>query len=116
MYVARLRDVGEAHLVADPLAERRAKLGGHSRGDRTGRDATGLRVADQSVDAPSERKADLGELRRFAGTRFAANDHYRMLSDCFGDGASTGCDRQRFVESHTRQRSAAGRPQLDRAG
>ena len=76
-----LRVVGEADLVADRLAGRRAELLRDSRGDRARGDAPRLRVADQTALAAAEREADLRQLRGLAGARLAADDDDRVRAD-----------------------------------
>ena len=89
-----LRVVGEPHLVADGLAERRAELVRDPRRDRARGDAPRLRVADEPALAAPEREADLRQLRRLAGTGLAADDHHRVCRDGRGDLVGALRDRK----------------------
>ena len=86
--------VGEAHLVADRVAERALELLRDARGDRARGDAPRLRVADQPVDAAPELEADLGQLRRLARARLAADDDDLVLADRARDLLPPRDDRQ----------------------
>ncbi|CAJ3337226.1 Uncharacterised protein [Burkholderia pseudomallei] len=82
---ARGEVVGEAHLVADHLAERRAELLGDPAARRRRREPARLRVADQAraarAEAAAERQADLRQLGGLARARLAADDHDRVSGD-----------------------------------
>jgi hypothetical protein len=77
--------VGEAHRVADRLAQLDAELLGDAVGDRAGGQPSGLGVADHALDAAAELEADLGELGRLARPRLAGDDHYLVVADGLGD-------------------------------
>ncbi len=82
---ARREVVGEAHLVADHLAERRAEfLGDAAAGRRCGQ-APRLRMADQAraagAEAAAEIETDLRQLRGLARAGFAADDDNLMTGD-----------------------------------
>ena len=73
--------VGEAHLVADQLPQRRAQLLGDPVGDRTGRQPPGLGVADHAAHATAGFETEFGQLGRLAGARLAGDDHDLVLPD-----------------------------------
>ena len=64
-------------------------------------------MADQALDAATEFEADLGQLRGFAGTGFAADDHDRVGGDCRRDFILTTRDGKRLGKAdlarHLRQ-------------
>lgn len=82
---ARREVVGEAHLVADDFAERRAELLGDAPARRRRGEPPRLRVADQAraagAEAAAEIEADLRQLGGLARTCFAANDDDLMRGD-----------------------------------
>jgi hypothetical protein len=77
---APLQRVGEAHLVAHQLAQRRAQFLGDALGRRRGGDAARLGVADQAFLAAAQLQADLRQLGGLAGTGFAADDDDLMAA------------------------------------
>jgi hypothetical protein len=89
-----LRVVGEAHLVADGLARRRAELLRDPRGHRARGDAPRLRVTDQPPLAAAFREADLRELRGLAGSGLAADDDDLIRPDRRADFRGTLRHRQ----------------------
>ncbi|MDR9177887.1 hypothetical protein FEP12_05599 [Burkholderia multivorans] len=82
---ARREIVGEAHLVADHFAERRAELLGDPAAGRRCREPARLRMADQPGAARAEPaaqlEADLRQLRGLARACFAADDDDLMRGD-----------------------------------
>src|SRR6266496_1876916 len=86
--------VGEADLVADDVARRRAKLLGDATRHGTRGDPSRLRVTDQAAHPPPLLEADLGELRRLAGTRLAADDDHLMRANRGTDLRGALPDRQ----------------------
>src|SRR6266496_6729866 len=86
--------VGEADLVADDVARRRAKLLGDATRHGARGDPSRLRVTDQAAHPPPLLEADLGELRRLAGTRLAADDDHLMLANRGTDLRGAFADRQ----------------------
>ena len=87
--------VGKAHLVADDVAQVRLQFFGDALGDGARRNAARLRVGDHARFASPGHHGDLGELRRFARPRLAANDDdavfahgANQLFAVFGDGKS----------------------------
>ena len=108
--------VGEAHRVADVLADRGAQLLGHPLGDRAGGDAAGLGVADQAVDAPPELEAQLGELGALARAGLAGHDDDLVLTDGRQQVVAAVGDRQRLRVAQAalgHDGIAPGAPQLD---
>ena len=73
--------VGEAHLVADRVAERALQLLRDARRHRARGDAARLRVADESVHAAPELEADLRKLRGLARAGLAADDDDLVLAN-----------------------------------
>jgi hypothetical protein len=71
--------VGEADFVADRGAELDIELLGNARGDAARGDTPRLRVADQAARAAPELQTDFRDLRRLAGSGFAADDDHLML-------------------------------------
>ena len=114
-YASGLRVVGEAHLVADGLADRLAQLLRDARGDGARGDAARLRVADEPALAAAGGEADLGQLRRLAGAGFAADDDDRMLADRARDLVGALRDRQVRRIRDARLRRGARRALGDRA-
>ena len=77
--------VGEAHLVADHVAQLGAELVGDPVGDRTGRQPAGLGVPDQPGDPAPQLQADLWELGGLAGAGLTRHDHHLVIADRGGD-------------------------------
>ena len=86
--------VGEAHLVADGLAERRAQLLGDALGDGARGDPARLGVPDQPADAAAELEADLRQLRGLARPGLAGDDDDLVVADRGGDVVLALADRQ----------------------
>ena len=90
--------VGEAHLVADQVAELGAQLGGDPLGDRAGRDPARLGVPDQPAAlapaAAAELEADLGDLGGLARPGLAGDDDDLVVADGGGDVVAALGDRQ----------------------
>ena len=86
----------EADLVADPLAERRGELVRDAVRDGARGDAPRLGVADETRRTAAEREADLRQLRRLAGARFAADDDDLVGRDGRGDLIALRRHRQRL--------------------
>ena len=116
---ARREIVGEAHLVADHLAERRAEfLGDASAGRRRGEPAR-LRVADQAraarAEAAAEFEADLRQLGGLARARLAADDDNLVAGDRARDFVALARHGQAFRERDRRngiRRDGRARPTL----
>ncbi len=100
------RLVGEADLVADDLAERRAQFLGDAARDARRRDAARLRMPDHAVFAASKRQADLRQLRGLARAGLAADDDDLMRLDGARDVLAPGRDRQFLGKGDGRQRRA----------
>ena len=96
--------VREAHLVADHRAQWRVQFLRDTRGHAARRESARLGVADQALDAPAQLQAELGQLGRLAGTRFAADDDHRVIDDGARDLLAAGADGQRLGEFESRQR------------
>ena len=88
------RAVGKADLVTDVAAQLAVQLLRNTRRRRASGDSTRLRMADQAAGAAPEFKTDLGNLRRLARPRFAADDHHLMLFDQFANLGAPRIDRQ----------------------
>jgi hypothetical protein len=73
--------VGEAHGVADRVAERHLELVGDPLGHRPCRDAPRLGVADDPAHAAPELEADLRQLRRLARPGLARHHHDLVVAD-----------------------------------
>jgi len=88
----------EADLASDQgtsvAADSSAELTSHPRRHAAGGEATRLCATDESVHAPAEPEADLGQLRRLAGARLAAQDDHLMSLDRGGDLGATFGDRK----------------------
>ncbi len=106
---ARLRAVGESHLVADHLAGRRGKLLRDPARDGRGGDAARLRVADEPGLPTAKFEADLRQLRGLARAGLAADDDDRVRRDCARDLVPPAADRQRFGIGDRRDRVARAR-------
>ena len=90
--------VGEAHLVADQVAELGAELLGDPLGDRAGRDPARLGVPDQpaavAAGAAPELEADLGQLGGLPGAGLAGDDDDLVVADRGGDVVAALADRE----------------------
>ena len=84
--------VGEADFEADVFADFGIEFLGDAGGDAAGGDAARLGVADHAGDAAAELEADLGELRGFARSRFAADDDDLVVIDDGGEFFALGGD------------------------
>ena len=105
--------VGEAHLVADHVAQLGAQLLGDPLGHRAGGDPPGLGVPDQAVHAAAQLQADLGQLGGLAGAGLARHDHHLVVADGGGDVVLALADRQlRRVGDHGHRRPPGGEPLL----
>ena len=102
------RAVGKTNLVADVRTELAVQFLGNSRGGRACGDAARLGVADESGRSASEFEADLGNLRRLAGTGLAADDHHLIFFDQRGDLGAPAVDRQLVGKVRHGQARAAG--------
>ena len=69
------------HLEADRLPQRLLQFLGDTRRHRAGGDAARLGMANEAGLPPPRLQADLGQLRRLAGTRLAADDDHLMGKD-----------------------------------
>ncbi len=90
--------VGEPHLVADLVTQRRTRLLGEAFGDRTGRDPAGLGVPDQAAApttcAAAQLEADLGQLGGLPGAGLAGDDDDLVVADGRRDLVVPLADRQ----------------------
>ena len=86
--------VGEAHGVADSVAERGAEFVGDALRDSARREPAGLGVADGAADTATEVQADLGQLRGLARARRTGDHDHLVLSDGFGQLIAVLADRQ----------------------
>ena len=73
--------VGEAHLVADEVAELDLHLLGDALGDGAGGDPPGLGVPDLAGAAEAQLEAHLGQLGRLAGAGLAGDDDDLVVAD-----------------------------------
>jgi len=71
----------EPHLVAHRLPQRLFQFLGDARRHRARGDAARLGVTDNPGQSAPRLQTDLGQLRRLAGTRLAANDDDLMQAD-----------------------------------
>ena len=58
---------------------------GDSRSNGPGCNPAGLSMTNQSFNAASQFQADLGKLRRFSGSRFAAENDHLVITNDFGN-------------------------------
>ena len=72
--------VGETHRVADEVTDFGTEFVRHPSGDRAGRKAPRLGVADHGVDASPELETELRYLGRLAGIRFSGDHHDLVVS------------------------------------
>jgi hypothetical protein len=86
--------IGEAHGVADGLAERGAQFVGDALGDCAGSEPARLGVADGPADAAAQFQTDLRQLRGLARPGLAGDDDDLVLSDGVGDLVTPIADRQ----------------------
>ena len=86
--------VGEAHGVADGLAERGAQFVGDALGDRAGGEPARLGVADGAANAAAQFQADLRQLGGLARPGLACDDDDLMFGDGPGDLVAPIADRQ----------------------
>ncbi len=93
-----LEAVGEAHLVADMLTQRRADFVGDASRHRDGRQTARLGMADQPAatrtQATAQGQCDLRQLRGLARAGLAADDHHLMRGDGGSDVVAPAADRQ----------------------
>ncbi len=86
--------VGEAHGVADGVAERGVQLVGDALGDGAGGQPARLGVADRAADAAAELEADLGQLRGLARAGLAGDDDHLVRAIGLGDLVAPRADGQ----------------------
>ena len=86
--------VGEAHGVADGLADLDVELLGDAAGHRAGRQPPGLGVADHPLDAAPELEADLGDLGGLPRAGLAGDDHDLVVADGVADLLAALRDRE----------------------
>ncbi len=86
--------IGEAHGVADGVAERGAELVGDALRNGARRQPPGLRVSDGPADAAAEVQADLRQLSGLARARRARDDHHLVLVDGLGQLVAVLTDGQ----------------------
>jgi hypothetical protein len=93
--------VVEPDLVPDRPADLGAELLGHALGDRPGRDAAGLGVADPTASAgrgarraAAGLEAELGQLRALARTRLAGDDQHLVVADRRDEIVAAFADRE----------------------
>ncbi len=111
---ARSRLVGEPHLVADHLAERRLQFLRDAARDARCRDPARLRMTDDAARTTPQLQADLRQLRRLARAGFSADDHHLVRGDRACDVLAPGRDRQLLGEADFRQRRANPWPRVAR--
>mmetsp|Transcript_77693 Transcript_77693/g.202221 ORF Transcript_77693/g.202221 Transcript_77693/m.202221 type:complete len:470 (+) Transcript_77693:1283-2692(+) len=96
--IAPRHPAGEAHLVADTLADRLPALLGHALRHGDGRDSAGLRADDVRLGrVPSQRGAlqnHLRQLRRLTATGGASDENDGVVVNQVHDVVVHGCDRQ----------------------
>ena len=76
-----LHAIGEAHLVADQLAELRFQFLRDARRDAACGDTARLRATDGAVNAAFEFQTNLRQLRRFPRAGLAADNHHLVRSN-----------------------------------
>ena len=112
--VSRVGLVGETHLEADEVAQLGAEFLRHPRRHRARRDPPRLGVADHPLHAAPQIEADLRQLRGFARTGFAADDHDLVVADGSGDVFALPADWQLFGKTDPGQAGAALLRRFDR--
>jgi len=83
-------------------------------GNRAGRDATGLRMADEAADAAADFETDFGNLRRFAAACLARNNDDLVLQNRPSNLVLASDDRQFGVVFDLRNARPALLPQGER--
>ena len=86
--------VGEAHRVADGVAERGGQFVGDALGDGAGGEPARLGVPDGAADAAAQLQADLRQLGGLARTCLAGDDDDLVLGDGPRDLVTPVADRQ----------------------
>ena len=86
--------IGEPDRVADQFTHLGAELVSDPAGDRAGREAAGLGVADHGVDSPSQFQTELGDLGRLARARLPGDHDDRVFIDRLEDFQASPGDRQ----------------------
>jgi hypothetical protein len=94
-------------LYPTALADGLPHLLGDAAGHSLGRDPPGLGVADQPVDPPAGRQAELGDLGGFARAGVAGDDHHGMPLNRGDDLVLFGLDGQVLRKNERRQRFGA---------
>ena len=100
--------VGEADLEPDGRSRFGLQLLAEAAGDGSRGDSARLRVADLSVDPPADLQADLRELRRFAASGLAADDHRLVPAKKLRDVTFFGGDRQLRIVADLRKGLSPG--------
>ena len=90
--------VGEAHFITDRAADFGFQLFGNPLCHGTRGQTARLGMPDQSCRPTPEFQANLGQLRGFARTGFAANNRYLIFGNGFFDFVEFFVNRQRVVE------------------
>ena len=85
--------VGEAHGVADGVAERRAQFIGDALGDGAGGEPARLGVPDGAADTAAQFEADLRQLRGFARPGLARDDDHLVFGNGCRDLVAPVADR-----------------------
>ena len=88
------RHVGEAHLIADRLAERAAQFLGDPLGHRPRGQPPRLGVPDLPADTAAQLEADLGDLGGLARAGLPRDDHHLVVADGRHDLVLALADRQ----------------------
>ena len=86
--------VGETHRVADEVTDFGTEFVRHPSGDRAGRKAPRLGVADHGVDASPEFETELRYLGRLAGSGFSGDHHDLVVPDRVEEFPAPLDDRQ----------------------
>ena len=112
--------VVKAHLIAHVFAHRRANLLRNPLGRRRGGNPARLRMADQPgaarANAPSDRQADLRQLRGLARAGFTRDDHHLVLGDGLSNLIAAGRNRQRLRKRDRRDTVGACATGFQRGG
>ena len=109
------RAVGEAHRVADRLAQRHLQLVRDPLGHRARRQPPRLRVGDRPAHAAPQLEADLRQLRRLARPGLAGDDHDLVVADRGQQVLAPRRDGQRLGVGDGGHRGAPARDPLLRA-
>ena len=106
--IVRTALIGEAHLIAHQIAERRLQFVRHAARHRARGDAARLRTTDKTLRAALEIEANLGQLRGFAGAGLTRDHHHLMRGNGARNFLALGGDGEFFRINDGRDAREAG--------